>query len=114
MINFFKKRGVYLLIFLMFPVIWPVYAVYELTRSARVTYNDCQEVWNLWICGILIYCIGCAGLWGIYQAARILYTSGYLIPTMTVLATVLLLIFIHISVPKLLYYIFKNKKKIDE
>jgi hypothetical protein len=114
MINFFKKHGVFMLMFLMFPVMWPVYAAYELTRSTSVTRNDCLEVWNLWLGGTLTYGVVCAILWGIYQAVLMLYVGGYLIPCLTVLAVVLLLIFIHISAPKILYYIFKNKKKSNE
>lgn len=114
MINFFKKHGVLILILLMFPVLWPVYVGCELVRAARVTYHDCLEAWNLWICGTVTYCVVCAMLWGIYQAVLALRATGYLIPCLMVLAAVLLLIFIHISAPKILYYIFKNKKKIDE
>lgn len=114
MINLFKKHGVFLLMLLLFPVAWPVYVVCELTRSSSVSYNDCLEAWNLWLCGTLTYCVVCAGLWGIYHAALMLYMSGYLIMSLMVLATVLLLIFVHISAPKLLFYIFKNKKKINE
>lgn len=114
MINFFKKHGVLMLVLLMFPVLWPVYAVYELTRSTSVTYNDCLEVWNLWLCGTLTYCVVCAMLWGIYQIVLMMYSAGYLIPSLMVLAAVLLLVFVHISAPKLLFYIFKNKKKINE
>lgn len=114
MINFFKDRGVYILILLMFPVMWPVYVVYELTHSARVTYDDCLSSWNLWLSGTLTYCVVCAALWVIYQVILTLHEGDYLIPSLVVLATVLLLIFVHIIAPKILYYIFKNKKKINE
>ena len=114
MINFFKKYGVFILTLLMFPILWPAYAAYELTRSSRVTYNDCLEAWNLWVCGTVTYCIVCAVLWGIYKVAIMMFVAGYLIPCLAVLAAVLLLIFIHISAPKILYYIFKNKKKSNE
>lgn len=114
MINFFKERGVYILISLMFPVMWPIYAVYELTHSTRVTYNDCLDVWRMWVIGTLIYCISCAALWVIYQVALMLYADGYLITVLTVLTVPLLLIFVHISAPKIIYYIFKNKKKTNE
>lgn len=114
MINFFKKHGVFMLMLLMFPVMWPVYAVYELARSTSVKYNDCLEAWNLWIGGTVTYCVVCAMLWCIYQVALMLYSDGYLIPSLGVLAVALLLIFVHISAPKILYYVFKNKKKTDE
>lgn len=114
MINFFKKYGVYIPMFLMFPIVWPVYVAYELIRSTRVTYNDCMEVWHMWVVGTLIYCIACAALWVIYQVALMLYADGYLITVLTVLAIPSLLIFVHINAPKILYYIFKNKKKINE
>lgn len=114
MIYFFKKHGVFILMLLMFPVMWPIYAAYELTRSTSVTYNDCLEAWNLWLSGTLTYCVVCAALWVIYQIILTLYVGGYLIPSLVVLAAVLLLIFVHIIAPKILYYIFKNKKKINE
>jgi len=114
MINFFKKHGVFLLILLMFPVLWPVYLAYELTHSSSVSYYDCQEAWDLWLFGTLIYCVICAALWVIYQVVLMMYVAGYLIPCLTVLAAILLLIFVHISAPKIIYYIFKNKKKINE
>lgn len=114
MIYFFKKYGVFILILLMFPIMWPVYATYELTRSASVNYNDCREAWNLWIAGTVTYCAICALLWCIYKVALIMHSDGYLIPSMMVLAVALLLIFVHISAPKILYYVFKNKKKINE
>lgn len=114
MINFFKKHGALILMFLMFPVAWPVYAVYELTRSTSVKYSDCLEAWNLWIGGTLTYCLVCAMLWGIYQIGLMMYIAGYLIPALMVLAAVLLLIVVHISAPKVIYYIFKNKKKSNE
>lgn len=114
MIYFFKKYGVFMLTLLMFPIMWPVYVLYELIRSTNVTYNTCREAWNLWICGTLIYGTVCAALWGIYQVTLMLYAGGYLIPSLLVLATSLLLIFVHISAPKILYCIFKTKKKINE
>lgn len=110
MINFFKKHGVFLLLFLMFPVAWPVFLVYELVRATSVTYNDCLEAWNMWIFGTLTYGVICAALWVLYHVVLTMYIAGYLIPALMVLAAVLLLIFVHISAPKLLYYIFKNKK----
>lgn len=110
MINFFKKHGVFMLMLLMFPVVWPVYAAYELTRSTSVTRNDCLEVWNLWLGGTLTYGVVCAMLWGIYQAVLMLYVGGYLIPALMVLAAVLLLIAVYIIAPEVIYYIFKKKK----
>ena len=114
MINFFKKHGVFMLMFLMFPVAWPVFLVYELTRSSRVTYHDCQEAWNLWLFGTVTYCVICAALWVIYQIVLTMHVAGYLIPLLTALAAILLLVFVHISAPKVIYYIFKNKKKTNE
>ena len=110
MINFFKKHGVLLLVLLMFPVLWPVYVAYELIRSSRVSYHDCQEAWNLWIFGTVTYCVICAALLVIYQVVLMMYVAGYLIPCLTPIAAILLLIFVHISAPKIIYYIFKNKK----
>lgn len=114
MINFFKKHGVLMLVLLMFPVLWPVYLVYELVRSSRVTYHDCQEAWNLWLFGTVTYCVICAALWVIYHIVLTMYIAGYLIPALMVLAAVLLLIVVHISAPKVIYYIFKKRNKIDE
>lgn len=114
MINFFKKYGALILMFLMFPVAWPVYLVYELTRATRVTYNDCLEAWNLWIFGTLTYGVICAALWVIYHVVLTMHITGYLIPALMVLAAVLLLIFVHVSAPKIIYYIFKKKKKSNE
>lgn len=110
MINFLKKYGAFILTLLMFPILWPVYVLYELIRSTNVTYNDCREAWDLWICGTLLYCIVCAILWGIYKIVLMMYIAGYLIPSLMVLSAVLILIFVHISAPKILYYVFKNKK----
>ena len=111
MINFFKKHGALILILLMFPVMWPVYAMYELARSTSVKYNDCLEAWNLWICGTVTYCIVCAMLWCIYQVVLIIHSDGYLIPSLEVLGVALLLIVGHISAPKIIYYIFKKQKE---
>jgi hypothetical protein len=114
MINFFKKHGVLMLVLLMFPVLWPVYLVYELVRSSRVTYHDCQEAWNLWIFGTVTYCVICAALLVVYQVALTMHAAGYLIPLLKSLAAILLLVFVHISAPKVIYYIFKKKKKSNE
>lgn len=110
MINFFKKNGALILMLLVFPIMWPVCAVYDLTRSASVTYGDCVEAWSIWMCGTSVYCIACVVLWGIYQLALTMYANGYLVPMLIGLG-VLLAIFM---APEILYYIFKNKKKINE
>lgn len=113
MINFFKKYGEFILMLLMFPVLWPVYVVHELVSSNNVTHNTCTEAWNLWVCGTLTYCVVCAMLWGIYKVALMICIAGWFIPSLMVIAAASLLIFVHISAPKILYYILKNKK-IDE
>jgi len=110
MINFFKKNGALILMFLMFPIMWPVYAVYELARSTSVTHDDCLTVWSIWMGGTAVYGIACAVLWGIYQLVLMTYANGYLVHTLIGLGVVIA-IFI---APEILYYIFKNKKKINE
>lgn len=114
MINLFKKYGESMLILLLFPVLWPAYVVYEFARATSVKYNDCLDAWYMWILGTLTYCVVCAVLWVIYKVVLMMYVEGYLIPCLTALAAILLLIFVHISAPKVIYYIFKKKKKSNE
>ena len=114
MINFFKNHGAFILLLLLFPALWPVYAVYDLARFTHVSYDDCREAWSMWIGGTALYCAVCAILFGIYavlygifQVALMLYADGYLVYALIGLG-VAIMIFI---APWILYFIFKIIKK---
>lgn len=114
MINFFKNHGALIIMLLLFPVLWPVYAVYGLAHFSHVSYDDCCEAWLMWIVGTALYCAVCAilfgicaVLYGIFQVALMLYADGYLVYALIGLG-VAIMIFI---APRILYCIFKIIKK---
>lgn len=111
MINFFKNHGALILMLLMFPVLWPVYAVYDLARLTQVSYDDCTEAWSMWIVGTALYCTLLFGiyavLYGIFKVALMLYSDGYLVYVLIGLGVAVMILI----APRILYCIFKIIKK---
>lgn len=111
MLNFFKNHGALILMLLMFPVLWPVYAVYNLAHLTQVSYDDCREVWFMWIVGTALYCALlfciCGVLYIIFQVALILYSDGYLVYALIGLGVVVM----SFIAPRIIYCIFKIIKK---
>lgn len=107
MTNFSKKSVALALMILLFPVLWPIYAVYELSCKSRVTRDDCVDVQVMWVLGTIVYAFACMVLCAAYFGIITIYNAGYMEHALMGLGAVLA-IFI---APDVLYYIFKITKK---
>lgn len=107
MTDFSKKSVALVLMILLFPVMWPVYAVYTLSRLSYVTRDDCVDVLVMWVMGTILYVFACMVLCAAYFGIIAIYNAGYLEHVLMGLGAVIT-IFI---APDVLYYIFKIIKK---
>lgn len=109
MTDFSKKSIALALLILLFPVLWPIYAVYTLSRLSHVTRDDCVDVQVMWVLGTILYVFACLILCAAYFGIITIYNAGYLKHALMGLGAVIT-IFI---APDVLYYIFKIIKNND-
>ena len=107
MTDFSKKSIALALLILLFPVLWPIYAVYALSCQSCVTRDDCADVQVMWLLGTILYVFACLILCAAYFGIITIYNAGYLKHALMGLGAVIT-IFI---APDVLYYIFKIIKK---
>ena len=107
MTDFSKKSIALALLILLFPVLWPIYAVYALSCQSCVTRDDCADVQVMWLLGTILYVFACLILCAAYFGIITIYNAGYLEHVLMGLGAVIT-IFI---APDVLYYIFKIIKK---
>lgn len=108
MMTDFSKKGVaFALMILLFPVLWPIYAVYNLSLQKHVTHYDCSEARTLWVMGTICYVAICFVLCFACLVVITLYNTGYLVHVLICLGAA----FAIFIAPDVLYYIFKIIKK---
>ena len=111
MINFFKTNCGFTLLCLLFPVLWPIFIVWEFMHKKNVTLNDCIFAWNMWLLGCLAYVIVCAILFAIYLGVVQLYLHGYLFITLHILGILIGCTLVYFTIPSAMYWIFSKIHK---